>query len=104
LLLITIYVSTNFIFFLLVSPAHLSLYMFTSSGETFETFGKSCPSGALVRNDVVIHFPSNFMPIGGLGTSGWGNHHGKFSIETFSHSRATNFKPCHPILDYAGLR
>jgi len=104
LLLITIYVSTNFIFFAGQPGTPLALYVFTSSGETFETFGKSCPSGALVRNDVVIHFPSNFMPIGGLGTSGWGNHHGKFSIETFSHSRATNFKPCHPILDYAGLR
>ncbi len=41
---------------------------------------------------------------GGLGSSGNGYYHGKFSFEAFSHKRAVNFKPCHYLFEYGGLR
>ena len=45
----------------------------------------SCPSGGVVRNDVLLHYATNSMPFGGLGTSGYGSAHGKFGFDAFTH-------------------
>ena len=34
-----------------------------------------------------MQFGSNKLPIGGIGTSGWGSHRGRYSFDTFSHTR-----------------
>ena len=39
-------------------------------------------------NDVIVYFTNERLPFGGVGNSGIGRYHGKFSFETFSH-----FKP-----------
>ncbi|KAG0047127.1 Aldehyde dehydrogenase, dimeric NADP-preferring, partial [Gryganskiella cystojenkinii] len=45
-------------------------------------------SGGVVVNDIASHFLNHQLPFGGVGHSGMGNYHGKYSIETFSHKRA----------------
>jgi len=82
----------------------LALYVFTTSSAVFERIIFQCPSAAAVRNDVIVHFASSYLPTGGLGTSGWGSYHGKFSFEAFSHKRVVNFKPCHQLFEYGGIR
>ena len=82
----------------------LALYVFTRSSGTFEKVAKSCPSATLVRNDVIVQFGTPSLPIGGLGTSGCGNYHGKHSIESFSHKRATIYKPATAAFEYGGVR
>jgi len=82
----------------------LALYVFTRSSSVFEKIAASCPSATLVRNDVIVQFGTTSLPIGGLGTSGCGNYHGKHSIESFSHQRATIYKPAHAAFEYGGVR
>lgn len=42
-------------------------------------------SGAVCINETVMHVATSSLPFGGVGESGMGRYHGKFSLETFSH-------------------
>jgi len=82
----------------------LAIYVFTGSSRTFEKIAECCPSGGIVRNDTLVHFATNSLPFGGLGTSGYGVAHGHHGFKTFSHQRAVLNKPCHWTVEYGGLR
>ena len=66
----------------------LSLYVFSTSSDFIEknltrfSFGGGCV------NDTVIHFANHRLPFGGVGHSGIGAYHGKFSFRTFSHQKS----------------
>ena len=81
----------------------LALYCFATSDAVFEQIN-TCRSGTLVRNDVIIQFASPHLPIGGLGTSGSGNYHGRHSIESFSHKKSTVSKPARQLFEFGGIR
>ncbi|EPY76010.1 fatty aldehyde dehydrogenase [Camelus ferus] len=44
-------------------------------------------SGGVTGNDVIMHFMLSSLPFGGVGSSGMGAYHGKYSFDTFSHQR-----------------
>ena len=44
--------------------------------------------GGGVINDTLIHYGNGNLPFGGIGSSGYGNFHGKHGFETFSHQKA----------------
>jgi len=48
---------------------------------------KSSAGGGCV-NDVAIQFANENLPFAGVGNSGIGHYHGKFSFDTFSHQRS----------------
>ncbi|KAF9183237.1 aldehyde dehydrogenase 3, member A2 [Haplosporangium sp. Z 767] len=66
----------------------LSLTLFSDSKEEVDNVLRKTRSGAVTVNDVASHFGNSGLPFGGVGYSGIGNYHGKYSIETFSHKRA----------------
>jgi aldehyde dehydrogenase (NAD+) len=68
-------------------PKPLALYLFTKDDALKNRFMHETTSGSLVVNDVVIHMPQPELPFGGVGASGMGNYHGKFSFETFTHAK-----------------
>lgn len=39
-------------------------------------------------NDVMVHFSNSSLPFGGVGTSGFGKYHGKWSFDSFSNMKA----------------
>ncbi len=39
-------------------------------------------------NDTILHISNPHMPFGGVGNSGMGGYHGKYSFETFSHRKS----------------
>lgn len=39
-------------------------------------------------NDTVMHVAVPSLPFGGVGDSGIGSYHGKYSFDTFSHRRS----------------
>ncbi|XP_007943122.1 aldehyde dehydrogenase family 3 member B1-like [Orycteropus afer afer] len=45
-------------------------------------------SGGFCGNDGFMHMTLATLPFGGVGASGMGRYHGKFSFDTFSHHRA----------------
>lgn len=73
--------------FINARPKPLALYLFTRDNELKDRFMRETASGALLVNDVVIHMPQPELPFGGIGMSGMGNYHGKFSFDTFTHQK-----------------
>lgn len=47
---------------------------------------------------------SSCLPFGGLGTSGYGNYHGEYSFQAFTHSLASVYRPCFPGSDFGMIR
>ncbi|MFQ3340770.1 MAG: aldehyde dehydrogenase (NAD+) [Flavobacteriaceae bacterium] len=66
----------------------LAFYIFSSTKDFINNLIKKYSFGGGVINDSVIHFSNNNLPFGGIGTSGNGAYHGKFSFDVFTH-----FKP-----------
>ena len=66
----------------------LSAYLFTDKSEEKESFISKISFGGGCINDVVMHLSNDYLPFGGVGNSGIGNYHGKYSFEAFSHQKA----------------
>lgn len=45
-------------------------------------------SGGLTLDDTLLQYLQNDLPFGGMGTSGFGQYHGKYGFDTFSHEKA----------------
>ncbi|KAI5970190.1 hypothetical protein CANMA_000801 [Candida margitis] len=77
----------------------LAAYIFTSGYTSAEknpqiaTIKKSIRSGGLIVNDVLMHIALHNAPFGGVGESGYGSYHGKYSYRTFTHERTTIEQP-----------
>jgi hypothetical protein len=82
----------------------LALYVFTKSEQIYQEVIQAIPSGAASRNDLLLHAASFHLPFGGLGTSGYGTYHGKYSFETFTHAFGSVYRPCFPGSDFGMLR
>jgi acyl-CoA reductase-like NAD-dependent aldehyde dehydrogenase len=82
----------------------LALYVFTKSKTVYQEVVRACPSGGACRNDTMLHGGSSCLPFGGLGTSGYGNYHGRFSFDTFTHAFGSIYRPCFPGSDFSMVR
>lgn len=71
----------------------LALYVFSESDETRARIAAETSSGGLGYGLPVAHLTVSDLPFGGVGESGMGNYHGRYSIETFSHRKAVLAKP-----------
>ncbi|KOX03351.1 aldehyde dehydrogenase [Streptomyces sp. NRRL B-1140] len=71
----------------------LALYVFSESGETRDRIATETSSGGLGYGLPLAHLTVSDLPFGGVGESGMGNYHGRYSIETFSHRKAVLDKP-----------
>jgi acyl-CoA reductase-like NAD-dependent aldehyde dehydrogenase len=74
--------------------APLCLYVFTDSDNVFQHYVRTCRAGAAVRNDCLMQLASRELPFGGLGTSGYGRYHGKYTFDLFSHLLPVMYRPC----------
>ncbi|XP_058382216.1 aldehyde dehydrogenase family 3 member B1 [Diceros bicornis minor] len=66
----------------------LALYAFSNSNQVVEQVLARTSSGGFCGNDGFMHMTLPSLPFGGVGASGMGSYHGKFSFDTFSHHRA----------------
>lgn len=66
----------------------LALYAFTENDTTKRRLGAETSSGGLNFGLPMHHLAVPTLPFGGVGESGMGNYHGRYSIETFSHRKA----------------
>lgn len=66
----------------------LALYVFSDESSVVNTVMEKTNSGAFVSNDGIVHMTLPGLPFGGVGDSGFGNYHGRWGFETFSHKRA----------------
>jgi len=71
----------------------LALYVFAESETTRARLAAETSSGGLGYGLPLAHLTVSDLPFGGVGESGMGNYHGRYSIETFSHRKAILSKP-----------
>ncbi len=69
-------------------PRPLALYIFTRSTKIQKKIIQSTQSGTGGINETVVHFVNTYLPFGGVGKSGMGRYHGKYSFQTFSYKRS----------------
>ncbi len=69
-------------------PRPLALYLFSENKAHQQMIVNRLSFGGGCINDTVIHLATPYLPFGGVGTSGMGSYHGRFSFETFSHRKA----------------
>ncbi|MDO7976376.1 aldehyde dehydrogenase (NAD+) [Oceanotoga teriensis] len=67
-------------------PRPLALYLFTNDKEVEEKVLNNIIFGGGVINDTIMHLSNPYLPFGGVGASGMGGYHGKYSFETFTHN------------------
>uniref|UniRef100_A0A8C6WIA1 Aldehyde dehydrogenase family 3 member A2 n=1 Tax=Neogobius melanostomus TaxID=47308 RepID=A0A8C6WIA1_9GOBI len=67
-----------------------NLWLFTSSHQ-MTRFGATS-SGAILANDCLVHYSVSALPFGGVGNSGMGSYHGKFTFDQLSHQRSCLIK------------
>lgn len=65
----------------------LALYLFSKDEGFIRRAIHSVDSGGVCVNDTLVHMASNKAPFGGVGPSGMGAYHGKWSYEAFSRPR-----------------
>ncbi len=66
----------------------LALYVFSEDQSFSEKIIKNYSFGGGAINDVVVQVVNKKMPFGGVGNSGKGAYHGKFTFDTFSHKKS----------------
>ncbi len=66
----------------------LAAYLFTNNEDEKKLFTSLISFGGGCINDVIMHLSNPHLPFGGVGNSGMGHYHGRFSFETFSHQKA----------------
>ncbi len=82
----------------------LCLYVFTQRSAVLNRIRLHCPAGGVMRNDALIFLASQDAPFGGLGTSGYGSYHGKYSFDAFSHYQTCMTRATGPGTDFGNLR
>uniref|UniRef100_A0A8B9PIV0 Aldehyde dehydrogenase n=1 Tax=Apteryx owenii TaxID=8824 RepID=A0A8B9PIV0_APTOW len=66
----------------------LALYAFSSCKKVLRRVLEQTSSGGFCANDTMMQMTLTSLPFGGIGHSGLGHYHGRFTFETFSHPRS----------------
>ncbi|HVU56007.1 MAG TPA: aldehyde dehydrogenase [Puia sp.] len=74
-------------------PDPLAFYLFTKDAERQRAWMERYAFGGGCINNTVWHFANHHLPFGGVGYSGMGAYHGKYSFETFTHAKAVMQTP-----------
>lgn len=69
-------------------PKPLALYLFTTKRKIEKRILKNISFGGGCINDTIIHLATSRMGFGGVGGSGMGSYHGKYSFQTFTHTKS----------------
>ena len=88
------------------NPNPLAFYLFTSNKEVEEAWIEKIPFGSGCINNTVWHFTNPHLPFGGVGYSGLGAYHGKYSFHTFTRPKSVMKTPTwfDPAIKYPPLK
>ena len=73
-------------------PKPLAFYLFTKDRQKIDYYLEHVHFGNGCVNDTLIQFANTNIPFGGVGNSGMGQYHGRYSFETFSHVKGVSKK------------
>lgn len=66
----------------------LAFYLFTESKSKQTDWLATHQFGGATINDTILHLTNHQLPFGGIGQSGMGNYHGKYSLRAFTYDQA----------------
>ena len=69
-------------------PKPLALYVFSRDSFAARKVLDNTSSGGACVNDTISHLMDPNLPFGGVGDSGMGAYHGRYSFEVFSHRKS----------------
>lgn len=69
-------------------PKPLAAYLFTKDKNLEKSFVENVSAGGMCINETILHLANHNLPFGGVGESGTGSYHGKFSFDAFTHKKA----------------
>lgn len=69
-------------------PNSLAFYVFSNNKKFQKCMMRQYSFGGGTINDVVVHISNKDLPFGGVGQSGIGGYHGKYSFDLFSHHKS----------------
>ncbi|XP_061755209.1 aldehyde dehydrogenase family 3 member A2b isoform X2 [Nerophis ophidion] len=70
----------------------LALYVFSADQKVINKISDETSSGGFLANDCLVHYSVSALPFGGVGNSGMGCYHGKFTFDQLSHLRGCLIK------------
>lgn len=79
----------------------LAMYVFSKNKDKMEFFMKQVPCGGVTLNDVIFHAANAELPFGGVGNSGMGAYHGKFTFDTFTHKKSCLSRSYNSLIEKA---
>lgn len=66
----------------------LTLNVYSKNTQVIRKLLDNTSSGSACVNDSIVNLSIDALPFGGIGKSGMGAYHGKYSFDTFSHKKA----------------
>ncbi|KAK1575529.1 hypothetical protein Q3G72_006233 [Acer saccharum] len=73
-------------------PKPLAAYLFSDDEQMKKDFVQNVSAGGMLVNDTILHLTVSSLPLGGVGESGMGAYHGKFSFDAFSHKKGVLYR------------
>ncbi|KAK8357546.1 hypothetical protein V6Z11_A05G427600 [Gossypium hirsutum] len=73
-------------------PKPLAAYLFSDDEQIKRKFVQNIYAGGMAINDTILQVTVPTLPFGGVGESGMGSYHGKFSFDAFSHKKAVLYR------------
>lgn len=73
---------------LLQKPSPLALYIFSKNRSFIHTIMHALPFGSAAINTCLLQYTNLNLPFGGVGQSGMGRYHGKYSFDTFTYQQS----------------
>uniref|UniRef100_H2ZL87 Aldehyde dehydrogenase n=1 Tax=Ciona savignyi TaxID=51511 RepID=H2ZL87_CIOSA len=70
----------------------LALYIFAKSDKVVQQLLSCTSSGGVTVNDVLMHAASHNLPFGGVGNSGMGRYHGKYTFDALTHEKPVVYR------------
>ncbi|XP_076621580.1 aldehyde dehydrogenase type III isoform X4 [Colletes latitarsis] len=80
----------------------LVLYVFTKDKGVQELIINQTHSGNVAVNETIMQFIVDTLPFGGVGSSGIGCYHGKYSFDTFVHKKGCLIKNYNRLVETLG--
>ena len=77
----------------------LAFYFFGDEKMGWDIVRNTSSGGGCI-NDVIMHIANGNMPFGGVGNSGMGRYHHRYSFECFSHTRSIVVSPVWPDMPF----
>ncbi|XP_065165253.1 aldehyde dehydrogenase, dimeric NADP-preferring-like [Atheta coriaria] len=75
----------------------LAMYLFSSNDAQIWEFLNRTSAGGVSVNDTMLQFTVDGFPFGGVGGSGMGSYHGKYTLDTFTHKKPCLYKSFNKI-------